>query len=50
MEVLTFFNNVYIYLNYLFLKTMAMTSEFLAAINQIAAERGIEKEEIFKAL
>ena len=29
---------------------MAMTSEFLAAINQIAAERGIEKEEIFKAL
>ena len=29
---------------------MAMTSEFVAAINQISAERGIEKEEIFKAL
>jgi len=29
---------------------MAMTSEFVAAINQIAAERGIEKEEIFLAL
>ncbi len=29
---------------------MAMTSEFVAAINQIAAERGIEKEEIFTAL
>ncbi len=29
---------------------MAMTSEFVAAINQIAAERGIDKEEIFKAL
>ncbi len=29
---------------------MAMTSEFIAAINQIAAERGIDKEEIFKAL
>jgi N utilization substance protein A len=29
---------------------MAMTSEFLAAINQIAAERGIEKESIFQAL
>ena len=27
-----------------------MTSEFIAAINQIAAERGIDKEEIFKAL
>jgi len=29
---------------------MAMTSEFVAAINQIAAERGIDKEDIFKAL
>lgn len=29
---------------------MAMTSEFIVAINQIAAERGIEKEDIFKAL
>jgi N utilization substance protein A len=29
---------------------MAMISEFIAAINQIAAERGIEKEEIFQAL
>jgi len=29
---------------------MAMTSEFVAAINQISAERGIEKEDIFKAL
>jgi len=29
---------------------MAMMSEFISAINQIAAERGIEKEEIFKAL
>lgn len=29
---------------------MAIISEFVAAINQIAAERGIEKEEIFKAL
>lgn len=29
---------------------MAMTSEFIAAINQISAERGIEKEDIFKAL
>lgn len=29
---------------------MAITSEFIAAINQISAERGIEKEEIFKAL
>jgi len=29
---------------------MAMISEFVAAINQIAAERGIEKEEIFQAL
>jgi N utilization substance protein A len=29
---------------------MAMTSEFVAAINQIAAERGIDKEEIFLAL
>ena len=29
---------------------MAMISEFVAAINQIAAERGIEKEEIFEAL
>lgn len=27
-----------------------MTSEFISAINQIAAERGIDKEEIFKAL
>ena len=27
-----------------------MISEFVAAINQIAAERGIEKEEIFQAL
>ncbi len=27
-----------------------MTSEFIAAINQIAAERGIDKEEIFVAL
>jgi transcription termination/antitermination protein NusA len=29
---------------------MAMTSEFVSAINQIASERGIEKEEIFTAL
>jgi N utilization substance protein A len=29
---------------------MAMTTEFLSAINQIAAERGIEKESIFQAL
>jgi transcription termination/antitermination protein NusA len=29
---------------------MAMTSELIAAINQIAAERGIEKEEVFTAL
>ena len=29
---------------------MSMTSEFIAAINQIAAERGIDKEEIFVAL
>ena len=29
---------------------MSMTSEFIAAINQIAAERGIVKEEIFVAL
>ncbi len=29
---------------------MAITSEFIAAINQISAERGVEKEEIFKAL
>lgn len=29
---------------------MAMISEFVAAINQIAAERGVEKEEIFQAL
>jgi len=29
---------------------MAMMSEFISAINQIAAERGIEKEEIFTAL
>jgi transcription termination/antitermination protein NusA len=29
---------------------MAMISEFVAAINQIAAERGIDKEEIFQAL
>ena len=29
---------------------MAMTSELVSAINQIAAERGIEKEEIFLAL
>ena len=29
---------------------MAMTSEFVSAINQIAAERGIDKEEIFRAL
>ena len=29
---------------------MAMTTEFLAAINQISAERGIEKESIFQAL
>ena len=29
---------------------MAMISEFVAAINQIAAERGIEKEEIFEVL
>ncbi len=27
-----------------------MTSELVAAINQIAAERGIDKEEVFKAL
>jgi len=30
--------------------TMAMTSELFAAINQISAERGIDKEEVFKAL
>jgi len=29
---------------------MSMTSEFITAINQISAERGIEKEEIFQAL
>ncbi len=29
---------------------MAMTSELVAAINQIAAERGIDKEDVFKAL
>ena len=29
---------------------MSMTSEFITAINQIAAERGIDKEEIFVAL
>ncbi len=29
---------------------MAMTSEFIAAINQISAERGIDKEDIFLAL
>jgi len=29
---------------------MSMTSEFISAINQIAAERGIDKEEIFVAL
>jgi len=29
---------------------MAMTSELIAAINQIAAERGIDKEEVFTAL
>ncbi|KKP93073.1 MAG: Transcription termination factor NusA [candidate division WS6 bacterium GW2011_GWC1_36_11] len=29
---------------------MAMTSEFISAINQISSERGIEKEEIFTAL
>jgi len=29
---------------------MAMTSELIAAINQIAAERGIDKEEVFGAL
>ncbi len=29
---------------------MAMTSEFVSAINQIASERGIDKEEIFLAL
>lgn len=29
---------------------MAMTSELVSAINQIAAERGIDKEEVFKAL
>lgn len=29
---------------------MAMTSELISAINQIAAERGIDKEEVFKAL
>ena len=29
---------------------MAMTSELVAAINQIAAERGIDKEEVFRAL
>lgn len=29
---------------------MSMTSEFITAINQISAERGIDKEEIFKAL
>jgi N utilization substance protein A len=34
----------------LFDRKMAMISEFVAAINQIAAERGIEKEEIFQAL
>ncbi len=29
---------------------MSMTSEFITAINQIAAERGIDKENIFQAL
>ena len=29
---------------------MAMTSELVAAINQISAERGIDKEDVFKAL
>ncbi|MBP5204424.1 transcription termination/antitermination protein NusA [bacterium] len=29
---------------------MALTSDFIVAINQIAGERGIDKEEIFKAL
>ncbi len=29
---------------------MAMTSELVAAINQISAERGIDKEQVFKAL
>ncbi len=29
---------------------MAMTSELVSAINQISAERGIDKEEVFKAL
>lgn len=29
---------------------MSMTSEFISAINQISAERGIEKEDIFLAL
>lgn len=29
---------------------MSMTSEFITAINQISAERGIDKEEIFQAL
>ncbi len=29
---------------------MAMTSELVAAINQISAERGIDKDEVFKAL
>ena len=29
---------------------MAMTSELVAAINQISAERGIDKENVFKAL
>ncbi|HNZ70818.1 MAG TPA: transcription termination factor NusA [Candidatus Dojkabacteria bacterium] len=29
---------------------MAMVSEFVAAVNQICAERGIDQEEVFKAL
>ena len=29
---------------------MAMVSEFVSAINQVAAERGINPEEVFQAL
>lgn len=50
MKILTFFSFIYKYINCLPLKKMAMSSEFLSAINQIASERGIEKESIFVAL
>ena len=38
------------YINFELFHIMSMTTEFITAINQIAAERGIEKEEIFQAL